>query len=79
MRGDRRGFALIAAATWFGPDAKLATGLFVGTLDYAAVFANARTLADNTIEIVPGAQRQERRDRPQQPYVGGDRYHLSRR
>ena len=26
------GFALIAAATWFGPDAKLATGLFVGSL-----------------------------------------------
>jgi hypothetical protein len=26
------GFALIAAATWFGHDAKLATGLFVGSL-----------------------------------------------
>lgn len=26
------GFALIAAATWFGRDAKLATGLFVGSL-----------------------------------------------
>ena len=26
------GFALIAAATWFGPDARLATGLFVGSL-----------------------------------------------
>ena len=26
------GFALIAAAIWFGPDAKLATGLFVGSL-----------------------------------------------
>jgi NADH-quinone oxidoreductase subunit L len=27
---------------------------YFGTLDYAAVFANARTLAGNTIEIVPG-------------------------
>src|SRR5688572_25486755 len=28
---------------------------YFGTLDYAAVFANARMLAGNTIEIVPGA------------------------
>jgi NADH-quinone oxidoreductase subunit L len=27
---------------------------YFGTLDYAAVFANARTLAANTIELVPG-------------------------
>jgi NADH-quinone oxidoreductase subunit L len=29
---------------------------YFGTLDYASVFANARTLAANTIEIVPGAE-----------------------
>ncbi|MFN7086505.1 MAG: NADH-quinone oxidoreductase subunit L [Burkholderiales bacterium] len=29
--------------------------MYFGTLDYAAVFANAPTLAANTIEIVPGA------------------------
>src|SRR5688572_15610310 len=29
--------------------------MYFGTLDYAAVFANARMLAGNTIEIVPGA------------------------
>jgi NADH-quinone oxidoreductase subunit L len=29
--------------------------MYFGTLDYAAVFANARTLAGNTIEIFPGA------------------------
>jgi NADH-quinone oxidoreductase subunit L len=29
--------------------------MYFGTLDYAAVFANARTLAGNTIEIIPGA------------------------
>ena len=29
--------------------------MYFGTLDYAAVFANARTLAENTIEIFPGA------------------------
>ncbi|MBI3043515.1 MAG: NADH-quinone oxidoreductase subunit L [Betaproteobacteria bacterium] len=28
--------------------------MYFGTLDYAAVFANARTLAANTIEILPG-------------------------
>jgi len=28
---------------------------YFGTLDYAAVFANARMLAGNTIEIIPGA------------------------
>jgi NADH-quinone oxidoreductase subunit L len=28
--------------------------MYFGTLDYAAVFANARTLAGNTIEIFPG-------------------------
>src|ERR671915_101862 len=27
---------------------------YFGTLDYAAVFANAKTIASNTIEIVPG-------------------------
>ncbi|MGZ9004766.1 MAG: NADH-quinone oxidoreductase subunit L [Burkholderiales bacterium] len=29
--------------------------MYFGTLDYAAVFANARTLAGNTIEILPGS------------------------
>src|SRR5512134_3005949 len=29
--------------------------MYFGTLDYAAVFANARTLSGNTIEIIPGA------------------------
>jgi NADH-quinone oxidoreductase subunit L len=29
--------------------------MYFGTLDYAAVFGNARNLAGNTIEIVPGA------------------------
>ena len=29
---------------------------YFGTLDYAAVFANARTIAGNTIEIFPGTE-----------------------
>ena len=29
---------------------------YFGTLDYATVFANARTLAGNTIEIFPGTR-----------------------
>jgi NADH-quinone oxidoreductase subunit L len=29
--------------------------MYFGTLDYAAVFANGRTLAGNTVEIIPGA------------------------
>ena len=30
--------------------------MYFGTLDYGQVFANARTLAGNTIEIIPGAE-----------------------